>query len=99
MPTIQELGKKAKGAPKGNKHGSDFHDIKASIHWALCQDYDGVQRGHALKAIAKRAVNDALNGDKAARDWIADRYEGKAVQIVNNTTTLKGGITVNVGFD
>ena len=79
MSQIQELGKKAKGATKGNTQGKDSHSIKSAIHYVLTNySSDSVERGQAMKAVVTRALEDALNGDKAAREWIADRYEGKA---------------------
>lgn len=82
MPQIQELGKKAKGAKVGNTQGKDAYSVKSAIQWALAQSYGEIERGKALKAIAQRAVADALDGDKDARNWIADRTEGKAATVI-----------------
>lgn len=82
MPDIQELGEKSKGGPVGNTKAKDASRIWDAIHYALQQEYkpQGVKRGDAMKAIMIKVVQDALDGDKAARDFLAERYEGKVAQ-------------------
>ena len=81
MADIQELGKKSKGAPVGNTRSAAASAIWDSIHYVLANYEKGdIKRGQALKAIAMKAVDDALDGDKAAREWICERYEGKVAQ-------------------
>jgi hypothetical protein len=102
MATIQELGKKAKGAKAGNTQGKDAYSVKSAIQWALAQEYGEIERGKALKAIAQRAVSDALAGDKDARNWIADRTEGKAATVITGDPEkplrMFGSISWNVAM-
>ena len=87
MDTKQEHTKKPKGAQVGNTQGSDAFDLKSAIRYQLANFERGdIKRGQALKAMMKRTLEDALDGDKAARDYLSDRLEGKPAQ----TTTLLG---------
>lgn len=98
MSQIQELGKKSKGAPKGNKNAVEAYSIKSAIQWALAQEYSEIERGKALKAIAQRAVMDAISGDKAAREWVSERTEGKVAQILSGPDGGAIQVGLNVTF-
>lgn len=44
--------------------------------------FDPEQKRTALEAICKKAIALAIGGDKDARNWVADRFEGKALERV-----------------
>lgn len=46
---------------------------------ALPSKYDADKKKTRLRAICDRALDQAEGGDKDARNWIADRMEGKAI--------------------
>lgn len=94
----QKLGATSKGAPEGNTFKGDAYSIKDAIRYVMANYEKGkeVQRGQALKAIVKKAVDDAIEGDKAARDWLSERLEGKSVSITE--TTLKGDSENPIGI-
>lgn len=98
MPNIiQELGKKAKGAPKGNTFAKEDYSIKGAIHYALTNyEHGDIKRGQALKRIAKKAIEDALEGNQAAREWLCDRSEGKAVAREELTGKDGGALDINL---
>ncbi len=86
---IQELGAKSKGGPEGNTKNADATSIKDAIRYVLATyETKDIERGQALKKVVKKALEDALEGDKAARDWLSERLEGKAVSITEQT--IKG---------
>lgn len=68
-------------APKGNKNAAKGKEWADSIKWAL-ENYEGqaIKRGQALRKIAMKAVEQALEGDRHARSEIGDRLDGKPVQ-------------------
>jgi hypothetical protein len=84
---IQGLGKESKGGPVGNNFKGEAASIKDAIRYVMTNYEKGeeVERGQALKAIVKKAVEDAIDGDKNAREWLSDRLEGKAVTITEST--------------
>lgn len=70
-----------RGAPKGNQHAARGKYWRDTIDWAL-RNYEGsaVERGQALRKIAFRLIESALEGDHAAIREIGDRLDGKPAQ-------------------
>ncbi len=64
------------GRPK-NEHSipNILRELSAKIN-----EYDPDKKQTILEGICAKATLDALGGDKAARDWVADRMEGKSVE-------------------
>jgi hypothetical protein len=74
-----ENGKKG-GRPKGSKATHTLEAERAKI--IILQRYL-----EALEPILNKAVEQAIAGDKAARDWLSERATGK----VPNAIELPGG--------
>lgn len=68
----------AVGAPIGNQNATKKNRLITA-----CLRRELTQRPDDALAIVNRAIEDAKNGDAAARAWIADRCDGKAVQPVS----------------
>lgn len=91
-----------RGAPEGNTNAKRGSQFRQAIQWALDHFDDqehplgkSVRKGMALRAIALRAVEDAIAGDKDARKEIADRLDGKPLQTIGGTGE-NGELTVIV---
>jgi len=71
------------GAPLGNKNNTKTKPWSQAIKFAL-EDYSQgqVERTMALRAIAKKMIEQAIDGDKDARKEIGDRLDGKPVQAI-----------------
>lgn len=79
-------------APKGNRNAAKAKDWESALRKALAQrDPD------ALRKVADRLLDKALNGDMAAIKEIGDRLDGKPQQCVDNTHTGDVTISVNTG--
>jgi hypothetical protein len=69
-----------RGAPKGNKNAVKAKEweraLKAELHHFEDKDRK-VERGTALGHIARKCIKQALDGDKDARQEIANRLDGK----------------------
>jgi hypothetical protein len=67
-------------AVKGNKNAVKSKDweraLRTELHFYENKE-QGVEKGTALKHIAKKCVEQALGGDKEARHEIANRLDGK----------------------
>jgi hypothetical protein len=84
------------GAPKGNRHAAKGRDWQDAIRFALASYEDStVQRGRALKEIAKTVVRLALGGDKDAYQEIGNRLDGKPVQAVEGSFSAHISETVS----
>lgn len=79
-------GAQALPRPKIQKRG----EWQAALRDTLAR-YEGteIQRGTALRAIAKKVVELALEGDQFAIKEIGDRLDGKAAQAVNVTGDIE----------
>jgi hypothetical protein len=69
----------------GNKFGKGrpkkeycIPDILRKVLAEPCEH--NAEKGSNLEAICRTAVRLAVSGDKDARNWIADRTEGKAIE-------------------
>lgn len=69
-------------APPGNQNAAKGKTWRDALLWALenHEEHGAIARGQALRAVALRTVQDAINGDKDARAEIANRLDGKAIQ-------------------
>lgn len=67
------------GAPVGNRNAKRAARWRDALERAESH-LDGDAPGSTLFKIALGAFQEALAGDKAARDEIANRYDGKHVQ-------------------
>ena len=85
------------GAPVGNQNGKNGTAFRDAVRWALANYARGdVKRGTALKAIATKAVEQAIEGDKEARREIADRIDGKPAQQIIASGPNGGAINVTL---
>lgn len=86
-------------APKGNSNARKGTEWKDAIKYALAnyEDLGRIERGQALKAIAKKMIEQAIDGDKDARKEIGERLDGKAVQAISGPEgeSLFSGIEVS----
>lgn len=76
-------------APKGNSNAASGTMWRDAVKNVL-GDYEcvGIARGQALRAIARKCVEQALEGDKDARAEIANRLDGKPNQSLDVTKTV-----------
>ena len=71
-------------APKGNNNAARGKGWREAVECALkAYEDNDIQRGAALKAIGKKLISMALDGDMQAIKEIGDRLDGKAVQAVD----------------
>lgn len=74
---------KTSGAQQGNKNAAKGKDWEAAIRYAILNyTNDEVKRGQALKRIANKLVEQALEGNKDAWQEIGNRLDGKPAQAV-----------------
>lgn len=91
-------------APKGNQNAAKGKEWTDALRYAL-KNYaaDKIKRGMALKAIAKKVVEKALDGDRDSIQEIGNRLDGKPVQAIEGTGEngeIIVGVTVQyVGAD
>jgi len=71
------------GAPIGNRNAARGAEWRDALRKAL-KDYEasGIKRGQALRKIAEKLVEKALEGDMAAIVEIGNRLDGKPAQPV-----------------
>lgn len=88
--------------PEGTKHYKGIgcnhaprpeHFSKAPIHIRKSEQfryalYDCVT-SEDLRAVALKAVSQAKNGDRYAREWLFNRLLGKATTIIESTSEVK----------
>ena len=76
-------------APRGNRNAASGTAWRDAVKHVL-DDYEcvGIARGQALRAIARKCVEQAIEGDKDARAEIANRLDGKPNQSVDVTKTV-----------
>lgn len=74
------------GAPIGNSNASKGREWTEALRWAL-DNYESssIKRGQALRAIANKVIEQAIEGDKDAYQEIANRLDGKPVQAISGT--------------
>ena len=82
-PQLKEPWKKGQsGNPKGRpKKEICIPNILRELLNAP-NPFDPIGKQTALNAICKTAISLAIGGDKDARNWVADRFEGKALERV-----------------
>ena len=87
-------------APIGNQNAARPREWRDQIIYAL-ENYEGgkIQRGQALRAIAMQLVEDAIGGDKSAREEIANRLDGKPVQATEITGQDGGPVQAKVTIE
>lgn len=74
------------GKPRGGKReGAGRKKGIASILAEKARDYIAERLDKELAPIVDRAIQDAKNGDKGARDWLTDRAHGRPTQPVELT--------------
>jgi hypothetical protein len=74
------------GAPRGNqnaKRGTKFRKaIEEAVSLAYAKRTPAIEEGQALLEVAKRIVEDALDGNAKAWEIIAERLDGKVPQAI-----------------
>lgn len=71
------------GAPEGNHNAAKGREWTEAIrHALLTYESDKIERKQALKAIAMRLVEKAIEGEKDAWQEIGNRLDGKPAQII-----------------
>lgn len=87
-----------RGAKQGNQNAAKGNQWKEAIVKALAR-YESkdkqVERGQALLRIAMKMVEQAIDGDKDARNEIGQRLDGKAVQAIAGPDG-KGPVTIEI---
>jgi hypothetical protein len=77
-------------APKGNKNAAKAKEWEAAITHALtAYESSSVQRGLALRAIAKKLIDKALDGELAAMQEIGNRLDGKPKESVEHSGSFE----------
>ncbi len=70
-------------APLGNSNAAKGKEWREALRYALASYEDEkVERGQALKAIAKVVVQKAVEGDKDSIQEIGNRLDGKPAQSI-----------------
>lgn len=73
------------GAPIGNQNARKAAEWRQALKWAL-ENYENkvsaIEKGQALKAVAMKCVDQAVEGDHDARQEIANRLDGKVPQAI-----------------
>lgn len=70
-------------APRGNQNATKGKEWTEAIRYALkSYEKDEIKRGAALKEIAKKVVEKALDGDKDSWQEIGNRLDGKPAQAI-----------------
>lgn len=71
------------GAPTGNNNAGKGKEWNDALRYALANfETEKIERGQALKAIAKKVVEKAVEGDKDAIQEIGNRLDGKPAQAI-----------------
>jgi hypothetical protein len=74
------------GAPLGNKNGAKAKELEYAVRKALATYEKGdIKQGQALRKIADNIVEMAVDKDKWAIEFIADRIDGKPKQSVEHS--------------
>mgnify|MGYP000530511012 CR=1 FL=1 len=82
-------------APKGNSNAKKGRRWAEAITEALLEYKDDeIKQGEALRAIGKKLVKKALEGDKDAMKEIGDRLDGKPSQAI--TGEDGGALVINI---
>jgi len=83
-------------APKGNQNAAKGSQWRAALEYAL-DNYSGTKKGLALRDIAKKLIEMALDGDMQAIKEIGDRLDGKPTQVIagDQERPLKTSIEVS----
>jgi hypothetical protein len=89
-----------KGAPTGNTNAANAKRWKNAIEYAL-EKYSSskVKQGQALRAIAHKLVENAIDGDKDAWMEIGNRLDGKVSQPIANEQGETFVVTIAKKFD
>ncbi len=66
----------------GKRPGSGRKKKQSTLLAEAARDYIAGELEANLKPIVERAITDAKNGDKSARDWLSERGWGKVPQAV-----------------
>jgi len=68
-------------APLGNQNAKNHHEWKTALRHALGKYESGtIKKGTALREIAAKLIEKALDGDMGAIKEIADRLDGRPHQ-------------------
>lgn len=80
-----------RGAPRGNQNAAKGREWADMLRLALkTYEYGDVKRGQALRRIAERVVQDALDGDRSAIEEIGNRLDGKPSQALEHSGDASG---------
>jgi hypothetical protein len=82
------------GAPLGNQNGRKAKEWTDALRWQL-ENYEGsgIQRGQALRSIAKKVIEDALSGSPVAWQEVGNRLDGKPTNETELTATFEGKVS------
>ena len=78
------------GAPVGNKNASAKNrEFRDSIKWVMeTYENSAIERGQALREVAKTLLEKALEGDMTAIKEIGDRIDGKPQQAIEGSGSM-----------
>ena len=83
-------GKGFKPGKSGNPNGRPKKEFCVpDILREIGKDIDPITKKTYYEAMCKKAWKLAAKGDKAARDWVTDRTEGRALERIDQTTRLE----------
>lgn len=76
-PQLENLNKSNHG---GARAGAGRPKSEATLRSQAARDYISKQMADSLAPIVAKAITQAMEGDKYAREWLSDRAWGKPVQ-------------------
>ncbi len=76
-PELENLNKSGHG---GARPGAGRPKSEATIRAQAARDYISKQVADSLGPIVAKAITQAMEGDKYAREWLSDQAWGKPVQ-------------------
>lgn len=87
-------------APKGNRNAAKAKEWEAAISHALSEyETSDIQRGLALRAIAKKLIAKALDGELAAMQEIGNRLDGKPKESVEHSGSIENRHVTELSAD
>jgi ribosomal protein L17 len=83
------------GAPKGNRNGAHGREFAAALRAELASFQNsaiGIERGQALRRVARRLIESGIKGELPAIAELANRLDGKPSQTIDANIDAGAGL-------